>query len=212
MAVLGAKYQCKEDIDLATSELLSPTRCSGCSQPMEPQAKFCGNCGSKTSSLATISRELADIAIGRPASAGSIQVSNIANKQAAQVRKAAQKSASATPAFAKKKKRVVPAEIREELSSIYTLIVREKIFLIFHYAVFLIINLIGFAIASKCYFEFHGDEITKTMIATTPLLFINLVALTCLVPIKGTKRELARLRERETYVKLKLEYDTIMEG
>jgi hypothetical protein len=56
---------------------------------MEPQAKFCGNCGSKTSSLATISRELADIAIGRPASAGSIQVSNIANKQAAQVLKRA---------------------------------------------------------------------------------------------------------------------------
>lgn len=197
---------------MATSELLSPTRCSGCNQLMEAQAKFCGNCGSKTSGLAAISRELADIAIGRPGSVSSVQASNAANRQAAQARVAANKKVSApTPVFAKKKKRVVPAEIREEMASIYTLIVREKIFLIFHYAVFLVINLIGFAIASKCYFEFHGDEITKTMMATTPLLFINLVALTCLVPIKGTKRELARLRERETYIKLKIEYDTIMD-
>lgn len=211
MAVLGAKYQCKEDIDLATSELLSPTRCAGCHQPMEAQAKFCGHCGSKTSALAAISRELADIAIGRPGSASSVHASNVANRQAAQERVAAKKKSAPTPVFAKKKKRVIPAEIREEMASIYTLIVREKIFLIFHYAVFLVINLIGFAIASKCYFEFHGDEITKTMMATTPLLFINLVALTGLVPIKGTKRELARLRERETYIKLKLEYDSLME-
>jgi hypothetical protein len=45
--------------------------------------------------------------------------------------------------------------------------------------------------------------------AFTPLFFINSIALACLSPIKGTKREIARLKEKLTYVKFQVEYQNL---
>lgn len=42
--------------------------------------------------------------------------------------------------------------------------------------------------------------------ALFPLLFVNGVALGSLVPIKGTKKEIARLKERMTYLHYQIEY------
>lgn len=113
----------------------------------------------------------------------------------------------ATPDFAKRRKRRIPIELKEELAALQLSKAKQKAFLLMHWIIFLITNLIGLYIALKCYFEYNGDEVAKIMVATTPLMFINLTALVCLSPIKGTKRELARLKERETYIRLELEVD-----
>lgn len=112
-----------------------------------------------------------------------------------------------TPDFAKRRKRRIPVELKEELAALQLSKAKQKAFLLMHWIIFLITNLIGLYIALKCYFEYNGDELAKIMVATTPLMFINLTALVCLSPIKGTKRELARLKERETYIRLELEVD-----
>jgi hypothetical protein len=56
----------------------------------------------------------------------------------------------------------------------------------------------------------HGDEVTKFIMALTPLTFINFVALSCLAPIKGTRREIARLLEKKQYVQFQMEYSNLM--
>lgn len=118
----------------------------------------------------------------------------------------------ATPSFARAQRlnRVIPQEMRDEMSTLLATLVRERFFLIFHYLIFLVTNLFGLWMAIKCYVEFNGDELSKLLIATTPLMFINLVALCSLVPIKGTKREIARVKERMTYLKLAMEFDQII--
>ena len=185
--------------------------CSRCRSRIETTAKFCGNCGApqaqKTLPPGTGRSLVEDLSqVSLRLSEADIEASNRLNKEQAQKAKA-----QAMPSFARKKSRRIAPELREEMNTIYMMMIREKFFLAMHCVIFLVINLIGFFIAFKCYFEYIGDEVTKIMVATTPLLFINLVALTCLVPIKGTKKELARLKERETYIKLRLEYDSVME-
>ncbi|MBK7746691.1 MAG: hypothetical protein QG625_3343 [Cyanobacteriota bacterium erpe_2018_sw_39hr_WHONDRS-SW48-000098_B_bin.30] len=184
--------------------------CAHCNHYIESVAKFCGNCGAahnatptpvenKVSNVKHITDELRAFASSK----------NRAESNRANVVSAAQAKNSATPSFARKKKKAVSPAIREELLHIETMLVRERFFLLMHCGIFLVINLIGLFIACKCYFEYIGDEITKIMMASTPLLFINLVGLTCLVPIKGTKKEIARLVERKTYLKLHVEYDSL---
>jgi len=141
-------------------------------------------------------------------SAAARQMSNQANMAAENFYRSERPS---TPSFAvPKRKKAVPPELREEMNSINMSMVRERFFLIFHYCVFLVTNLIGLAMAIKCYCEYIGDDVTKIMIASTPILFINLCALVCLVPIKGTKAEIARLKDRMTNVKLRLEFDSLI--
>ncbi|MFA6212193.1 MAG: hypothetical protein WCT03_02410 [Candidatus Obscuribacterales bacterium] len=133
-----------------------------------------------------------------------IHASNAANARAAQT------VSKSTPSFARNSRRIVPPEMRAEMASLMAAELRERIFLFLHYSVFLVTNMIGLFITVKCYVEFAGDELTKMMIAATPLMFINLVALCGLVPIKGTKREIARIKERMTYLKLAMEFDNIV--
>lgn len=182
--------------------------CKTCRHYIQPAAKFCGNCGAsqdmgstatqhKLRAVRQFSQEIQDFAGSKDRAE-----SNRQNKQAA-----AQKLA--TPDFARKKKRGLSPAAREEMVVLETMLVRERFFLLMHCSIFLVVNLIGLFIALKCYFEFNGDEMAKIMMATTPLMFINLVALTSLVPIKSTKREIARLIERKTYLKLQSEYENL---
>ena len=177
--------------------------CRRCTQYIEPSCKFCGNCGEAASLDLRIHANHAH------AQTPARVASNLANLQAESFYRSHQE---ATPSFAapKRKNKVVPAEIREEMTSIIAMLVRERFFLILHYAIFVVTNLVGFAIALKCYAEYIGDDVTKTMVASTPLLFINLTALCCLVPIKGTKIEIGRLKDRMTNLKLRLEFDSII--
>lgn len=97
-----------------------------------------------------------------------------------------------------------------EMQSLNAILLRERIFLVMHYSIFLASNLLGLYLASQCYVNFHGDEVTRFVLALTPLTFINAVALACLAPIKGTKREISRVQERLQYLKVQIEYGNLI--
>jgi hypothetical protein len=103
----------------------------------------------------------------------------------------------------------VPNELREEINKLICLLAREKVFLIMHWCIFLTLNFTGLFLAFTAYNGYIGDELTKTVMALTPMMFINTIALACLSPIKGTKREIARLKERLTYVRFQAEYSNL---
>jgi len=116
-----------------------------------------------------------------------------------------------TPAFARPKGRnTVDPGVAKEMGSLLVLLARERIFLIMHWAIFVTLSLIGFSLAMKCYTEFHGDDMSKLMMAITPMLFINLSALVCLTPIKGTKREIERLEEKIAYLKFSVRFKHLL--
>ena len=160
------------------------TRCANCSTGNEPGARYCGECG------ATMHRYQGDpsgpICNNAPAGGG-------------------------TPTFARPKVRnsVDPA-MSKELGSLLVLLMRERVFLIMHWTIFVTLSLIGFALAMKCYTEFHGDDMSKLMMAITPMLFINLSALVCLTPIKGTKREIERIQEKIAYLKFSVRFKHLL--
>ncbi len=189
---------------MATTMLsVAPTSvsCTHCSVAIESSSKFCGNCGAPR-----MHSHFGQAGFDPVISKTAIQASNAINARAAQ------SFNKSTPSFAKNKRqsRSIPPEMRAEMASLMAAELRERIFLFLHYVVFLVTNLIGLFITVKCYVEFAGDELAKMMIAATPLMFINLVALCGLVPIKGTKREIARIKERMTYLKLAMEFDSIV--
>lgn len=104
----------------------------------------------------------------------------------------------------------IPQHLREELNRTVLLLVRERLFLYMHCLIFLTLHVFGLVLTVKAYTEYVGDELTKTAIAITPLLFINSVGLVCLAPIKGTKKEIARLKERLNYLRFQIEYSNII--
>jgi len=175
--------------------------CMHCSGVFDSGSKFCGNCGAPSLHSRHGHGDF-DPVISKRA----IQASNAINERVVQ------STNKQTPSFAKNKRqsRVIPPEMRAEMSSLMAAELRERIFLFGHYAVFVVTSLIGLVIAFKCYVEFAGDELSKMMMASTPLMFINLVALCALVPIKCTKKEIARIKERMTYLKLAMEFDNII--
>jgi hypothetical protein len=103
----------------------------------------------------------------------------------------------------------VPLELKQELGKLIVLLARERMFLYFQVACFLAINMIGFYLAMRAYNEYAGDEVTKFIISLTPMMFINTLALVILCPIKGTKREIARLKEKLSYVKFQIDYRNV---
>ncbi|MCW5822644.1 MAG: zinc ribbon domain-containing protein [Cyanobacteria bacterium TGS_CYA1] len=213
--------------------------CRHCSSQVEVGAKFCGDCGTSAemainragvpgarkhvpsfavpdtvsyAKLAEFERQKLTETTDDPIEFDGSNHSNNSSESKNSKIETAQAIAiqrSRTPSFAKQKKVVVPAELVDELKSLNTALLREQLFLIFHWCIFLAANLIGFVFSMKCYFQFHGDEVSKIMMALTPLTFINLVALASLSPIKGTRAEIARVKERIKFVKIKIEYRNI---
>lgn len=197
--------------------------CRHCSSQVEVGAKFCGECG--TSAEMAINRagvpgarkHVPSFAV--PDTVSYAKLAELERLKVSEVNELDQEEAEAAqvvvanktnaPSFAKQKKALVPVELIDELKSLNTALLREQLFLIFHWSIFLVSNLIGFAFSMKCYFQFHGDEMSKIMMALTPLTFINLVAFACLSPIKGTRAEIARIKERIKFVKIKIEYRNI---
>jgi hypothetical protein len=160
------------------------TRCANCSTACEPGARFCGECG------ATTHRAQAE-------------TSNQACNNAA--------AGGQAPTFARPKMRsTVDPAVSKELGSLLVLLMRERVFLIMHWCIFVTLSLIGFSLAMKCYTEFHGDDMSKLMMAITPMLFINLSALVCLTPIKGTKREIERIQEKIAYLKFSVRFKHLL--
>lgn len=166
--------------------------CHNCNDHLEPQSKFCGSCGF----------------IVAP---NSFNINEYPEQQARLVdlEQAVNKLPTAVPAFAVAqvaKESAKTAELNQEAARLHFLLARERVFLYAHLLTFLAINLFGCWVAWKCYCDFIGDEMSKMMIASTPFLFINSMALLMIVPIKGTRSEIARLKERISCVRFNIEF------
>lgn len=160
--------------------------CPACDELLLPQSNFCGDCGSPAGQHSETAHS---IGTAQPHTHG-VQHAEI-------------------PAFAQvspQMKKAIPPEIKKEYGNITTLLARERFFLIAHYLLFLSANLFGFWVSIKAYNGLYADEVTRVVIALFPLFFINTVALGCLWTIKGTKAEIARLKERLTYLHYQIEY------
>jgi len=114
-----------------------------------------------------------------------------------------------TPAFAEVKlpgNQLITQELQAEMGKLLIAIARERFFLYFHWLVFLSVHILGFLLAFKVYQEVQADEASKILFSLTPLLFLNLSAFFSLAPIKSTRMEIVRLKERLTYLHYQFEY------
>jgi len=116
-----------------------------------------------------------------------------------------------TPNFAKVAPQLqhVDPTLKAELDKQEVLLARERFFLYTHCLIFLCVNLFGFWLSLKAYNEYNADELTKGIISLTPLLFINSVALVTLSPIKNTKQQIHRLKEKIKFLRIQIEYRNI---
>lgn len=113
------------------------------------------------------------------------------------------------PAFAEvhtHQLREAPKELTDELDKVFAFLVRERFFLSFHYCIYVAMNLLGFSLAFKAYNEFIGDDTTRLVVALLPFSVINLLAFLCFAQIRGTQRQIARLKERLNHLRYKIEY------
>lgn len=197
--------------------------CSQCGHLEEPGAKFCGSCGScawlSVPAMATVGSSIYAYAghtpVEYPAQVAAVGTptlvlpENMPKSTPPQLAKTlTQLSDINVPRFAHVRQ-IAPEVIQQnqiELAKLMVLLARERLFLLFHFAVFACVNIVGFVLALKCYNEFIGDEMSKIMVACTPFWVFNVVALTCLIPIKGTKRQIARLKEQIAHMRFKLDF------
>lgn len=176
---------------LATFELAGQ-KCSNCNDLIETEAKFCGSCGY----------------IVAP---NSFNILEFPEQHARYVSMQQEESQSpaAIPSFALPKVSQDAnrnTKYQEEMNKVLFQLARERVFLYIHLLSFLVINLFGCWVAWKCYADFIGDEMSKMMMASTPFLFINSLALIMIVPIKGTRGEIARLKERLSHLRFNIEF------
>jgi hypothetical protein len=155
---------------------ITETKCSNCQAVVEQNARFCGNCGFVTVAATAKPEEVAPAGLPSFATAGIPQDSPKTN------------------------------EWITEANRLSLMLARERLFLIMHWTIFIVVNLFGFWVACKSYVDFHGDEMSKMMVASTPFLFINSLALLSLAPIKGTKNQIALLKERISYLRFNIEF------
>ncbi len=164
--------------------------CPSCNAVLLPGTKFCGDCGYATS---------------QNHSHNDSNLSTVyLNEQRAKV--------AGMPAFAQvspQLRRPISPELKKEYGKVSCLLVRERMFLTLHCLTFLIANLIGLWSAFTAYNGLVADEVTRGVVAFIPLFFINTVAFGALVPIKGTRREISRLKERMTYLHYQIEYTNL---
>ncbi len=160
--------------------------CSNCKDHLEPLAKFCGSCGF----------------IVAP---DSFNINEFPEYQSSLLDESPRPEAMpsfAMPVLEKQRS----GEYNAEVSKIIVMLARERVFLYVQILAFLVVNIFGCWVGWKCYADFIGDEMSKMMMASTPFMFINSLALLIIVPIKGTRSEIARLKERLSHARFKIEF------
>lgn len=134
-------------------------------------------------------------------------------KQAQHGELAQQAANSDLPGFAQipaERLKLINPKLQEaEQTKILTLI-REHIFLYFHWLVFLFFSAVGIGLGVKCYVEFVGDAVTRLMMAAIPPLFINTTACTALICVNGTRNKIHRLKEELHHIRLQIEYEYLL--
>jgi hypothetical protein len=103
----------------------------------------------------------------------------------------------------------IPKELQQELGKLLVSVARERLFLYFHWLVFMGLHVMGFVLAYRMYQEFAGDEASKILVSLPPLFFLNLSAFFCLPLIKTTRFQITRLKEQLTYIHYRIEYRDI---
>ncbi len=197
-------------------------RCVHCYCEMEVGARFCGDCGanvavaSEQNSVPSRAQNPTNFAhnvdgSGRTKARIAAPKPNPSSSNSANSSPANTVRNKSVPQFAhlsggKKRRRVNP-ELTAELGGLLALLLRERIFLVIHCIIFVVVNLFGFSLSIECYTGYIGDEATKIVMAMTPLLFINTVGLACMSPIKGTKKEIARIKEKIQYLRFRIDYE-----
>lgn len=222
-----------------TTALTSPAHCHACTNSVEENAKFCGECGTITQFGSGVYQALPeDVTSSIDGTTNSdvtyddlalLESYRLAQRSGSDVQWAPTPTPTnnqgeviehtsenvVAPGFVQKsqatpRQKGVSESLIREMQSLNALLLREKFFLVMHWSIFLAANLLGLYLASKCYYGFMGDEVTRFVLALTPLTFINATALACLAPIKGTKREISRVKERLQYIKVQLEYSDLL--
>jgi hypothetical protein len=173
-------YHPQQSIPQAALPQQGLVSCRTCFNPHRAEARFCTHCGHAT----------------------------IVNEQTSIPQ--TDSTPHAAPIFAHVNQVEIPKELLQELGDLLTLLIRERLFLIFHCTAFLGLTLIGVWLSLKVYNGFVGDEVTRVILALTPLLFINCTTLGIIAPIMGTKREIQKLKYRLLLVRHRIEYRAIL--
>ena len=191
--------------------------CVHCASMIERGARFCGDCGA---GITQATNPLLSFTQGQHFFPGTAQAHlqthhNVTHPAVAhpQAQTATQlpvrhPAAQQTPAFAQPHHKRIPQELTDELSRCLASLVRERLFLGLHCLVFLSVNLFGFTMAMQAYFGYNADEVTRFIIALTPLMFINTMSLCLLATIKRTRKEIAKLQDRLHFLKVRIDYSS----
>jgi hypothetical protein len=161
--------------------------CTKCQGAVEAQAKFCGHCGYTNSAQDQFDSRVAGLALAQPL--------------------------PTVPEFAFLKPQphsLKDDQLHAELGKLEFFLKREYFFLAMHWSIFVIVSLIGLGLGWQCFNGFNGDLLEKFLVSLTPVMWINISALASLVYVKRTHKEMARLRERLTYVKFKIDYKHVL--
>jgi ribosomal protein S27AE len=214
-----------------TSQATQARSCHRCGSTLTHFARFCGECGASglnTGPLSVINfasvQSLSPMQALTPQtnyepenkpqhsqSNPGFQYSHNSEPFAISTFESSSQINQTTPNFASVQSEVINVDplLSSQLAKNMMLLARERILLYLHCLFFLAINIFGFWLSLKAYNEYNADDLTKSIIALTPLMFINSVGLVCLAPIKGTKREIARLKDKIKYIKVQIEYSNI---
>jgi hypothetical protein len=150
--------------------------CSSCSHTLLSQAKYCGECGN---AVLVLVKEIQPEPVHRAPSFAEVHTHQ-ANE--------------------------APKEMRDELDKLFAYLTRERFFLCCHFLIFVSLNIFGISLATKVYSQLIGDDATKLLFALAPISVINGLSFLCFPQIKGTRKEIVRLKERLTYLRYKIEY------
>lgn len=161
--------------------------CTKCQGVVEAHAKYCGHCGYQNSAKEQFDTRVAGLALAQPL--------------------------PVVPEFAFLKPQphsLKDDQLHTELSKLEFFLKREYFFLAMHWSIFVIVSLVGLTMSWQCFNTFNGDLLEKLLVSLTPAMWINISALASLVYVKRTHKEMARLRERLTYVKFKIDYKHVL--
>jgi hypothetical protein len=191
-------------------------QCGTCGQYEDTAAKFCPGCGSENwfAAEAQSSYQYADsvrLYSGLPDNGTPTLVlpENMPRAvPAGMARALTHLSDTHVPNFAHVR-HVDPVVLRQkqvELAKMMVVLARERLFLLIHFFLWACVNVLGFCLALKCYNEFIGDELTKIMIGCTPFWVFNILGLSFLNPIRGTRKSIARLKDQIGHLKASIDF------
>lgn len=197
--------------------------CPACRLPLESKARFCGECGQPAQSnfentYQKNASNSSTTSYRAPDNVRQVVVPPDSFRQGYEpherdrLEASRNKPAEALPSFVEVRDRraKVDPDLARELGQLVVALIREHIMLVVHWLVFVATNSFGFWLAAKCYYEYNGDELTRFIMALTPIMFVNSIGLVCLAPIKGGKIEIHRIKERIAYVKVKIRHQNLI--